>query len=144
MDNKKEILKALNDLLQGEYMAVESFNNFIPRIEDNKIKKTFQKVQVHHRNNINTLATYIQNKGGKPDENLGFKGFMGDMKLNMEMSKEIDAKDIISKIIEGETKGINMAEKVLRGNLDNESREVAGKILESDREYLDVIKSLIL
>ena len=89
------------------------------------------------------MATYIQNRGGKPDENLGFKGFMGDMKLNMEIGNEIDVKDIISKAIEGETKGINMAEKVLRGNLDNESREVAGEILKSDREYLGKLKSLI-
>jgi len=34
MSDKSKTIKALNELLQGEYMAVESFNNFISRIED--------------------------------------------------------------------------------------------------------------
>ena len=37
----KETIKALNELLQGEYMAVDSFNNFISRLEDENVKNTF-------------------------------------------------------------------------------------------------------
>ncbi len=81
MWNKSETINALNELLQGEYMAVESFNNFISRLEDDKIKNVFQEIQKQHRENIDKLASYIQDIGGQPKENLGMKGKMGDIKL---------------------------------------------------------------
>jgi len=36
-----------------------------------------------------------------------------------------------------------MAEKVLRGNLDDKSRNVAGEILQNDRKSIDMLKGLI-
>ncbi|MFY9217029.1 MAG: DUF2383 domain-containing protein, partial [Tepidanaerobacteraceae bacterium] len=90
MSDKSKTIKALNELLQGEYMAVESFNNFISRIEDEKIKREVQGIQQQHRSNIEKLAVYIQNMGGQPDENLGFKGKMGDLKVNMDLGFKTD------------------------------------------------------
>lgn len=141
MDNKEELVKSLNKLLQGEYMAIESFNNFINRLKDESIKTTFQDVQKQHRNNTGILANYIQNIGGRPEENLGLKGIMGNIMLNMELGSSVDY-EVIKKAIEWETKGVNMAEKVLRGNLDNESRNVAGEILQYDRDSIKKLGDL--
>ena len=48
----KEIIKSLNQLLQGEYMAVESFNNFISRLEDEKVEQSYTTTPIesidHH------------------------------------------------------------------------------------------------
>lgn len=143
MDNKKEVHKSLNELLQGEYMAVESFNNFISRIEEENVKNEFQAIQKEHRDNIQKLADYIQEIGGQPDENLGFKGKMGDMKLNMDLGKEADDNTIIKKALEGETRGVNMAEKVLRGELDHKSRDIAGEILKNDRNSIGRLNNLL-
>lgn len=143
MSNNSETIKALNELLQGEYMAVDSFNNFISRLEDENAKKTFQEVQKQHRENIDKLARYIQSIGGQPDENLGMKGTMGEMMLNMKLGPETDSDEIIEKAIEGETKGVNMAEKVLRGDLDDRSRDIAGEILEKDRKSIEKLKKLL-
>ncbi|WP_425447430.1 DUF2383 domain-containing protein [Dethiothermospora halolimnae] len=142
MNKNKETLKSMNSLLQGEYMALETFNVFISKVNDDSTKKTLREVQGHHRENIKVLANYIQDLGGQPDENLGFKGTMADMKLNMDLKGKNDHY-IIEKVIEGETNGINMAEKVLRGNLDDKSRDFAGEILHSDRKYLDKLKTLM-
>lgn len=142
MDNK-ETIKSLNSFLQGEYMAIESFNNFISRLEDGKVKNTFQEIQVQHRENAKTLATYVQDAGGKPDENLGMKGTMGEMKLNMDLGSKADTNEIINKAIEGETQGVNMAEKVLRGELDDKSRDLAGEILQKDRKSIERLKDLL-
>ncbi len=142
MSNNSETIKALNELLQGEYMAVDSFNNFISRLEDENVKKIFQEVQKQHRENIDKLASYIQSIGGQPDENLGMKGSMGEMMLDMELGSESNLDEIIEKAIEGETKGVNMAEKVLRGDLDDRSRDIAGEILEKDRKSIEKLKSL--
>jgi len=143
MTNNAETIKALNDLLQGEYMAVESFNNFISRLEDKNTKKLFQEVQKQHRENIERLSRYIQDMGGQPEENLGMKGIMGDIKLNMDLGSSSDSKEIVKKAIEGETKGINMAEKVLRGDLDDRSRGIAGEVLQKDRASIEKLKSLL-
>jgi len=138
-----ETIQSLNKLLQGEYMAVESFNNFISKLEDENVKQTFQEVQKEHRENIDKLASYIQDIGGRPEENLGMKGTMGDIKINIDIGFDKDETAILEKAIEGETKGVNMAEKVLRGNLDEKSREIAGEILHRDRMSIDKIKSLL-
>lgn len=143
MDNNTETKKSLNELLQGEYMAVDSFNNFISRLEDENVKKTFQEVQKQHRENIDKLASYIQDIEGQPDENLGMKGRMGEMMLNMDLGTEADTNEIIKKSIEGETKGVNMTEKVLRGKLDDRSRDIAGEILEKDRKSIEKLKKLL-
>jgi len=139
----KETIKSLNGLLQGEYMAVESFNNFISKIEEDKIKNGLQDVQEQHRKNINILANYIQDIGGQPDENLGMKGKMADIKINMDLGSKSDDNEIIKKAIEGETQGVNMAEKVLRGNLDDKSRDIAGEILQNDRKSIEKLKELL-
>ena len=143
MIDNKETIKSLNQLLQGEYMAVESFNNFISKLEDETVKQTFKEVQKQHRENIDKLASYIQDIGGRAEENLGMKGKMGDIKINMDLGSDADKAEIIEKAIEGETKGVNMAEKVLRGNLDEKSRDIAGEILHMDRKSIEKIKSLL-
>ncbi len=143
MDNNSETIKSLNDLLQGEYMAVESFNNFISRLEDGDVKRTFQEIQGQHRENIYKLADYIQTIGGQADESLGMKGKMGEIMLNMQLGSKTDTDELIGKAIEGETKGVNMAEKVLRGNLDDISRDLSGEILEKDRRSIEKLKSLV-
>lgn len=141
--HNQETIQSLNRLLQGEYMAVESFNNFISKLADENVKQTFQEVQKQHRENIGKLAGYIQEIGGRPEENLGMKGFMGDMKINMDLGSDATTAEIIAKAIEGETPGVNMAEKVLRGNLDEKSRDIAGEILHKDRKSIDMLKSLL-
>ncbi|MGI6778190.1 MAG: DUF2383 domain-containing protein [Acetivibrionales bacterium] len=136
-------IESLNQLLQGEYMAVESFNNFISKLEDENVKQAFKEVQKQHRENIDKLAGYIQDIGGRPNENLGMKGKMGDIKLNMDLGLYVDSTEIIEKAIEGETRGVNMAEKVLRGELDERSRDIAGEILHKDRKSIEKIRNLL-
>ncbi|MFA5524228.1 MAG: DUF2383 domain-containing protein [Tissierellales bacterium] len=143
MENNQETINSLNQLLQGEYMAVEAFNVFISKAEDGEKKQAFQQVQDHHRDNIKTLASYIQNIGGEPEENLGLKGKMADMKMNIQFGSNPDIHDLIEKAIEGETLGINKAEKILRGELDDKSRDMAGEILHRDRRTLEQLKGLI-
>lgn len=141
MDKKTETIQSLNELLQGEYMALNVFDIFISDLKNEKTKEVFQDIQSHHRKNISNLAEYIQNIGGQAHENLGLKGTMANMKLNVELSKATDM-DIIEKAIEGEENGINMAEKALRGHLDEKSRDIAGEILHQDRKSLQDLAQL--
>lgn len=143
MKEKSEIINSLNELLQGEYMAVESFNNFIAKIQDEKTKSIFKEVQTKHRDNIALLADHIQNIGGQPDENLGLKGKMAELMLNMKLDFK-DTNEVVEKAIEGETQGINMAEKILRGTLDDEARTIAELVLDNDRESINKLKGTLI
>ena len=143
LDENEEIIKSLNKLLLGEHMAIESFNNFISKLEDNHVKATFQEVQKQHRDNVEILADYIQDIGGQPEENLGMKGKMADIKINMDLKSGVDSIEVIEKAIDGETQGVNMAEKVLRGELDDKSRDLAGEILKNDRDSIEKLELLI-
>lgn len=142
MTHHQETVKSLNQLLQGEYMAVESFNNFISRLKDEKVRQVFMDIQKQHRDNIDKLAGYIQEIGGKPEENLGLKGTMGEIKVNLDLGPDAGTEEIIKKAIEGETKGVNMAEEVLRGDLDERSRDIAGEILHEDRKSIKKLERL--
>lgn len=137
-------IDSLNQLLQGEYMAINAFDIYTPQLKNNDYKKCFQSVQNNHRENISNLAVYIQNIKGQPQENLSFKGSFATMMMQTTVSlKAMNDKEILKKIIEGEEKGIQAAEKVLRGNLDNKSRDMAGEILHQDRKSLSELKSLM-
>lgn len=143
MKDNKEKIKVLNELLQGEYMALESFNLFLSRIGDHDASNTLMEVQKEHRNNIERLSNYILEIGGKPEENTGMKGRMGQMMLRQQLGSSSDVNEVIEKAIDGETKGINKTEKILRGNLDEESRNITGQILQNDRNSIDKLRNLL-
>lgn len=143
MEHNSETIDSLNSLLLGEYMAVESFNNFIFKTDDDNVDKCFNEIQGQHRENISILADYIQDLGGKPKENLGMKGKMADMKISMDLGSNASPSEVIEKAIKGETQGVNMAEKVLRGNMDDKSRTITGQILENDRNSIKKLKKLM-
>jgi len=143
LQQHSETVQSLNDLLQGEYMAVTSFNNFIHRVKNENVKSCFMDIQKQHRENIGMLAEYIQNIGGQPNENIGMKGKMGEIKINMDLGSKTDDTEIIEKALEGEIKGVNAAEKVLRGNLDDKSRDIAGEVLKKDRMSIEKLQNLM-
>jgi hypothetical protein len=143
MNHSNENLKSLNKLLQGKHMAIESFNVFMSRIKDDTTKHTFQQVQDGHRGNAKLLAEYIQNSNGMPKENIGVKGMFANLKVGAQLGSVPCEWEIIKEAIEGETQGINMAEKVLRGNLDDKSRQLAGEVLQKDRESIEILKKLM-
>lgn len=81
-----------------------TFYLFISRLKDENVKKTLQEVQKQHRENIDKLASYIQSIGGKPDENLGMKGNMGEMMLNMDLGSSSDMEEIVKKLLKEKLK----------------------------------------
>ncbi|MCG8539162.1 MAG: PA2169 family four-helix-bundle protein [Clostridia bacterium] len=139
MDRTVEVL---NNLLQGENMAVDSLNTFINKVGDENIKRTLQEVQSQHRENMSVLAKRIQDLGYEPREKLGLKGAMADLMINMDLIGE-GGMSILNKVIEGENKGISrMADEISRSNLDSESKKIANQVLEEDRSSLAKMRRL--
>jgi len=75
--NQKELIDALSDLLQTASDAVFSYQQAIPKVEDEIMRGRLASFRKSHEENIQELANAIERLGGQPPEfSKGFKGFI--------------------------------------------------------------------
>ncbi|PAB59051.1 DUF2383 domain-containing protein [Anaeromicrobium sediminis] len=135
-------VKTLNKVLEGEHMAVESFNVLIDEVQDKMVKSTFQNIQQKHRQNISDLARHIQDMGEMPDETLGLKGVYGDMKLKMEVRNKSD-KEAVKAAIDGIYMGVDFVRNNLKENVDVKTKSILNHVLKDYEESADTLNKLM-
>ena len=138
-----DVQRELNSLLKGEQMAAESYEKFISAVDEEGVKDELQKIQKQHKQHTAMLAEHIQNIGGRPDYNTGITGVIANARLTMETKSMNNSFDILKRAYDGEDKGIAAAEKVVSGNLDDESRKLVNNILAQDHNHLKSMLSLM-
>ncbi len=131
---EKETIKQLNQFLQGNYMAIHTYDKYIQRIDDESIKKTLQTIQQNHKKHAAMIAERIQNLGGIPAHDVSFSGkvaeWIGTMKGTFE------TKDILKDAIAGEKRGIEKSKQLLDGSLDSKSFILVTHILNEDEKHI--------
>lgn len=136
------VIRQLNKFLEGNYMAIHAYDNYIKDIEDEKIKSAFQNLQKDHKQHALLIAERIQNLGGIPANDVGMKGKMAEIVQKMTGgTKELTS--IIKDAITGEQRGIKASEEILRGQLDEESLQLVKKVLNNDRKHIELLKNLL-
>ena len=140
--DKTTVINELNTVLKGEQMAVEAYEKFISAADDDKIRESFQQIQLNHKEHTDKLAERIQNLGAIPDYSTGVTGVFANMKLGMETNGKSSV-DILKRAYDGEDKGIAAAEEVVRGDLDDTSLELVKNILSRDHDHLKSMLSLM-
>ncbi len=65
MSNKRTI-KALEDLVKTEYMAVAALDNALEEAEDSRIRKNFKKWRDSHMKQAGALNSRLEELGGEP------------------------------------------------------------------------------
>ena len=140
--DKTTVINELNTVLKGEQMAVEAYEKFISAADDDKIRESFQQIQLNHKEHTGKLAERIQNLGAIPDYSTGVTGVFANMKLGMETNGKSSI-DILKRAYDGEDKGIAAAEEVVRGDLDDTSLELVKNILSRDHDHLKSMLSLM-
>ena len=116
------VVRELNALLKGNYMAIHGYEKFIQNVKDPDAKSELQRIQQEHKENAALIAERIQNLGGVPEDGAGLMGNMGEL---MNSLKGISGNPIYHKGCIGERgKGIKMAEEIVRGDMDQESRKL--------------------
>lgn len=136
------VIRQLNKFLEGNYMAIHAYDNYIKDIEDEKIKSAFQNLQKDHKQHALLIAERIQNLGGIPANDVGMKGKMAEIVQKMTGgTKELTS--IIKDAIAGEQRGIKASEEILRGQLDEESLQLVKKVLNNDRKHIELLKNLL-
>ncbi len=145
IENKNEVISALNQILKGEHMAIELYNDFIEQIENNETKDLLQKFQQEHKDHATTLSTRIQNLGGLPNESSGLSGIIPNtmMEIGNLLGIKPEKKEIIKKIYNGEQKGLQKVEEIQHEKLDQESKSIVDNLIATDHNHLKEIEELL-
>lgn len=137
-----DVIKELNQVLGGEQMAVEFYENFIHDMDDERLKGEFQNIQQDHMKHIEKITKRIQDIGGKAKHQTGLMKQMA-VAVNDMKSRNMDKLDILKKAYNGENKGLSIVEELVRGDLDPDSMALIKEICSEDRKHLDRMQSLI-
>lgn len=141
MDNTK--INELNTVLKGEHMAIDGYEKYYQRIDDQYVKEELQKIQIDHKNDAIRIAKRIQDIGGEPADGVGFSGKMAELMSDVTDIGKTDTVLYLKDAYEGERKGIQMATEIVKGDLDEESHQIIKDILNDDRKHLETLDSLI-
>ena len=79
------------------------------------IKQTLQKIQQDHKQHAMLIAERIQNLGGVPVDDVGFKGTIAEFVNNLKGSSN-DPTFILKDALKGEDKGIEISKELVNGD----------------------------
>lgn len=141
MDNQT-VIKTLNKLLQGQYMGIHSYEEFIKNLDDSSpLRYRFITIQKDLKHHADLLSERIQELHGTPDTSEGVIGKV-QLFISQLFDHSHDEKEILKHAIKGENLyGIKMTEKLVRDKLDEKSLNLVHIILDKQREHVDYLKS---
>lgn len=135
------VVEELNTLLRGIYMGIRGFEHYIQEVENAELKENFQTMQQDLKLNAAIVAERIQDLNGVPADDEGVSGSFHSFMHKVMLPH--DSKNIIEDAIEGLQKyGLQYSEKLVRGDLDQTSNELAAKVFDTNRRHIDKLKQL--
>lgn len=138
----QQIIKTLNKLLQGQYMGIHSYENFIKKLDDSSpLRSMFITIQKDLKYHAELLSERIQELHGTPETSEGVIGKI-ELFISENIDRPHDEKEILKHAIKGENLyGIKMTENLVRDKLDDKSLNLVHRILDKQREHVDTLKS---
>ncbi len=139
---ERDVIKELNTFLEGNYMAIRAYEQYIDRVDDLKIKQVLQEIQHNHKRHAALVAERIQNLGGIPVDDVGFMGKMAQFFSTLK-GKTDDPTHILKDAVAGEQRGIEKSKELLDGDLDPESLALVKRILDTDQQHVTLLNQLL-
>lgn len=136
-------VEALNKVLNGEHMAIDTYDVFINKIDDPNLKESLRSYKRDHEEHARLLSGKIRELGGKPKESRGLAGTMSQSMSVVRTMIVPDKEDIIKQLYNGEDKGIAATENIIRDELDAENKKLVNEIISTDHEHLKGLRSLL-
>ncbi len=136
-------VKELNAFLKGEHMAIKSYEQFIEKAESEDLRQQLQRIQIDHKQHAIQIASRIQDIGGQPATDAGLSGMMAQTVNTIRGMGKIQASSILEDALSGENQGIQMAQEIVKGDLDPQSRLMIEAILDEDRKHLKQLDQLL-
>ena len=125
-----ECVGKLNNLLQGELSAVETYRQALEKVKEPGIKETLKTCHQCHSGRVDTLVEEIVKLGGKPAENSGAWGAFA--KLMEGGATAFGDKAAVSVLEEGEDKGLADYKKALE-EPDGQLKSIASRLIEKQQ-----------
>lgn len=136
------VIEELNTLLRGTYMGIRSLEHYIQKVNNQDLKRNFQKIQQEQKENAQKIATRIQNLGGVPADDEGISGSMHSYMHKM-MLPNHDEK-IIEDAFKGfEKYGVQYSEELVKGDLDPQSKQMVEEIINDSRRHAKELRKLL-
>lgn len=132
---EKDVIKALNSFLEGHYMAIHAYDNYIEAVQQEELKDTLQIIQQNHKKHAMLIAKRIQDLNGSPIKS---SGLVKEMTFKMKGKTKND-EAIIEDALAGERRGSQLSKEVLAGKIDEESIEMATHILNAVDKHIDLL-----
>ena len=139
---KNKVIKELNTFLEGNFMAIHAYDNYIHHIEDVEIKQVLQNIQQDHKQHAKVIAERIQNLGGTPVDDVGMMGHVAEF-INKIKGPTKDLAPILKDALVGEHRGIEKSKELLDGDLDSESLKLVKSILDVDQKHVELLDKLV-
>jgi len=140
---EQQTIQALNEVLKGEQMAIQSYSQFIREVKNPEIKETFKEIQNDHNRHMEKISQRILDLGGRPSYGTGLAGLMADAKHGIESMKERKDHEIVREAFEGEDKGVTAVEKLRQGKLDDESMKLIHSLMDTEHQHIKTLEKLI-
>lgn len=137
----QSVIDELNTFLEGNYMAIHAYDQYIHHMDDDMIKRQLQQIQQQHKQHAALIAERIQNLGGKPVHDVGMMGKMAE--FMQQMKSTTDREHILKDALVGEQRGIKTSQELMEQDLDQESLQLVESILNRDREHVTLLQNLL-
>jgi len=139
---RKKVVDKLNQFLEGNYMAIHAYEKYINHCQDAELKHILYQFQQDHKQHAQMITDRIQSFGGIPINHLGLKGTIIEWIKNLTEKTTLDT-HIVKDALAGEARGIEVSQKILKDDLDIESKQLVEKILSHDQQHVNVLKKLL-
>lgn len=138
---KDKVVSALNQLLRGELSAVETYQQALSRIGEDKGAAELRRLLQAHQEAAGVLRSHVEQHGGKPETGSGAWGAFA--KAVEGAAKLLGNKAALHALDAGEKHGINDYEKALQ-ELPADCRAVIEtRLLPQARSHLPVLDGLL-
>lgn len=145
MKKKEKVasLDSLQAMLQGQSIAIHTYDTFIPEVGDPEVKAIFQDIRSGHRRHLDLLVRRIEELGHRPRVEPNFQMWMGEVMMDVRTVFGIAPQKAIRWALQGEDMGLTAAQEVTAGDLDEVSNELVTQILVDTAEYVNQLLELV-
>lgn len=125
----------LGQVLQGEYMGVDSFQKGLNRLKDDEVRHDLEQCESEMREMVTELSSHMRDMGVPAPEDSGLMGFLAGIPETVKILSAPDDSTVLDEIYAGMEMGVGQTEKVLLG-LQGDSRSLVEKHLDRNRSIL--------
>jgi len=138
-----ENIENLSSILEGEYMAINSFDGLIKHAGGVKAKNELKKIQETHKQHASQISAKIHDLGGNPPDGIGIDGMVSETISNIKHIGTTDNASYLKEALQGEYMGIKAVNDLLAGNNDLSSDLLLNKIISEHQTNVNSLSNLI-